>query len=136
MRYFYTDPLKAAWMAKHFNIAFMEDTTLDSTPDDARNVCLDTAYEADCGWGRVENGKYYIEPDCYGMLKPQVGDIVTWTLNHGDDDEELVIKKVLQDGQVDIKWITHFFNDNQFCRYNRKITQRYGKVFFTPETEL
>jgi hypothetical protein len=64
-RHFYTDPLAAAWMAKHFGIEFRywrwNDLSFQFTPVNARAVELDSS-------------KLYIHPDSLHLLEPQVGD--------------------------------------------------------------
>lgn len=52
-RYFYTDPLAADWMVKHFGMEF-----------EHRGI-------------RDENSIYIIHPDSLHLLEPQVGDLVT-----------------------------------------------------------
>lgn len=59
-RYFYTDPLAAAWMAKHFGMVFRENPPQDdgwvSPPNDVRE-------------------RYIICPDSLHLLEPQDKDI-------------------------------------------------------------
>lgn len=65
MKYYYTDPLAAAYMAREFGVAYVikDFKWLD-------NAC--TCYNM-----RRENAdKYYIHPDDYHIFEPQSGDMM------------------------------------------------------------
>lgn len=126
MRYYYTDAIKAAWMGREFKFILLDNKGRSIYP----NIEALLEYQR-----RAENPNLYIAYDCHEMLKPQEADVVTWTLNHGNNDKELVIKQALHDGHPDLKWITHFFEEAKFSNYNRKIIQRNGVAFFMPEEE-
>jgi hypothetical protein len=64
LRYYYTDPLTAAWMAKHHLMSF------DLSEDEFRGWATEIQLPVD---------RYYIHPDCVSMLAPRVGDIV-WSI--------------------------------------------------------
>lgn len=65
-RYFYTDPLAAAWMAKHFQMQIGDYTTSEET------ICF---------WGFQEGcNKFYIYPDSLSILQPQGGDLIEVTI--------------------------------------------------------
>jgi len=68
-RYYYTDPLAAAWMSKHFNIniEWADGTITDNYTGD--NIVY---YEKYLG----TESPYYIHPDSEHILNPQVGDLV------------------------------------------------------------
>lgn len=79
-RYFYTDPLAAAWMAKHFGMKLRVDA------DSNGGYMIDAgARFIDCGdtfrelWERDFSslGKMYVHPDSLHLLDPQLGDIIT-----------------------------------------------------------
>lgn len=70
-RYYYTDPLAAAWMAKHFGMRFT----------DTQGVELEWCGEFNCfhlpdgqGLSQAWDGKHFIHPDSLHQLEPQVGD--------------------------------------------------------------
>jgi hypothetical protein len=75
-RYFYTDPLAAAWMAKHFGMRFTE--------PDGEEVSLKFPGEGVSYWQRsYDNGyenycgeRFYIHPDSLPLLLPRPGDIL------------------------------------------------------------
>lgn len=74
-RYFYTDPLAAAWMAKHFEMRF----TNGSADNHEVMRSYPSLFELDDGLNRYEyNGKYYIHPDSVYLLKPRKGDRLLW----------------------------------------------------------
>lgn len=65
-RFYYDDPLAAAWMAKHFGM-FFEDDVVD--------------WRAPCAvWGQRilfdDKRKRYIHSDSLPLLEPQTGDLV------------------------------------------------------------
>ena len=62
MRYFYTSPLAAAWMAHHFGLAF-EDRQGRAIPD--REIVL-------LGSGHARS---YVQKDSLRLLLPRIGDI-------------------------------------------------------------
>lgn len=134
-RYFYTDPLKAAWMLREHNICYgyssrwnLDGDPLDSNKVDNYKFFLDNFFS--------RKTRFYIHSASYDALKPQVGDLVKWTINHGNHDKEVIVKEVMQEGQLDIKWINHLFEDKSLSTtYLPHIIQRNGKAWFTPEEE-
>lgn len=71
-RYFYTDPLAAAWMAKHFGM----DVRIDC-PDGERFLDAITTHGVNTFGGAIAANNYtrfYIHPDSLLLLEPQVGD--------------------------------------------------------------
>jgi hypothetical protein len=70
-RYFYTDPLAAAWMDANYHMLFENDFHIDYLYV-ARHAKT-TPYMSD---GSPElRDKYYIHPDSLPLLKPQDGDL-------------------------------------------------------------
>lgn len=67
MKYFYKDPLAAAWMAKHFGMRF-QDNGYEASPYEE----LLSHYDA--GGDGKTFPKYYIHPDSLHLLEPQRGD--------------------------------------------------------------
>ncbi len=120
MKYFYTDPLAAAWMAKHFRMKFLSDTTKDETPDDASDYEADTAYEADCGWGKAKERKYYIHPESLHLLEPKDDDM-------DDNGRDLTINEY---------GIFSSYKGWAHGRFDGKIIQRNGIAFMWPECEI
>src|SRR4051794_27664391 len=66
-RYFYTDPLAAAWMAKHFGMIFLAGEYECRHNSDLS--CYDSWPEPD------DPDKFYIYPESLPLLEPQVGDV-------------------------------------------------------------
>lgn len=109
-RYFYTDPLAAAWMAKHFGMEF---TVTHNGPG-----CL----------GKHPLGEtpilehrppFYIHPDSLPLLGPQVGDLAILPADHEHSDAT----RIMEDN---IRWV---------AEVGAKIIQRDGKAFHWPESE-
>src|SRR4051794_7466770 len=61
-RYFYTDPLAAAWMARHFGMRYQ------ALPSHI------TSYDFIEGSLDGGDGPYIIHPDSLHLLEPQIGD--------------------------------------------------------------
>lgn len=121
MRYYYTDGIKAAYMAREFNfqmqVKVLKD--FDSVEYVDKILNLDCA-PMDVWW--LQNFppklcKYFIHPDCHDMLKPQVGDLVKI-----DGEEEYQL----------INYDAELFDIRHGCE---EIIQRNGIAFFTPEEE-
>ena len=70
-RYYYTDPLAAAWMAQKFGMRFLINGS-EFTQEIAREPSND--------WGMAN---LYIHPGSLALLEPQVDDLVT--VNGGQD---------------------------------------------------
>lgn len=77
MRYYYTDPLAAAWMAKYFGMKF--------THGQGFEIYL-SPHESWSGWYYTQSGirvhrhpneTLYIHPDSVKLMEPQVGDILS-----------------------------------------------------------
>lgn len=117
MKYFYTDPLKAVYMAREFNVgtylAGQEDCLLPCGQLETLALIVLEKYDHLPKW------KYFIHPDCHEMLKPQVGDLLKTVYAHHDE-----------------YWM--YREERQLLtRYNKaEIIQRNGKVFFSPERSL
>jgi hypothetical protein len=83
-RFFYTDPLAAAWMAKHFGMKLVclhrnEDDGVDAdhvgTPYPFEHAILDAEMWEDAIRGTCRN--IYVHPDSLPLLEPQIGDLIT-----------------------------------------------------------
>jgi hypothetical protein len=71
-RFFYTDPLAAIWMAKHFGMMFTDDSIWGYQPGKSIIDLLDSVMK-----GPVE-AKIYTHPDSLTLLEPQVDDCCEW----------------------------------------------------------
>lgn len=113
MKYYYTDPLAAAWMEKHHGVRYIdndmplsgkEDSALSTSPmihkinfDDYvkrgtdglvpihKAICL----ECDEADEYSAAKKYYLHPNTLHLLQPQVGDVLLsdWP-EHGKENPE------------------------------------------------
>ncbi len=88
MRYFYTDPLAAAWMAKHFGMKF---GILYKG-----QVVWNCIGQIDRPWGPLESVADIIDPisqhealyihhDSHALLEPQAGDLIFYDNLHGGE---------------------------------------------------
>jgi hypothetical protein len=112
MRYFYDDPLAAAWMAKHFGmlITIENDAFIFNDWEDLLDVNVTECYR----------GNYYIHPDSLSGLDPQAGDL--YLLD--EDDEGAIV--ITLGAQLIEKWEQ---------RPIGKIIQRNGLAFHWPKEE-
>jgi hypothetical protein len=81
-RHFFTDPLAAAWMSKHFGMRLEGNVSEhNESVEFGRFTCAARPYET--LWGHVvkaaedESRKWYIHPDSLHLLEPRAGDLVT-----------------------------------------------------------
>jgi len=67
MKYYYTDPMAAAWMAKHFGMKFTSSFEL----------CDEYSHQNHCYYQAqgVADDKLFIHPNSLHLLEPQVGDL-------------------------------------------------------------
>lgn len=76
-RYYYTDPLAAAWMTKHFGMNICPD---DREIPMAKNIALSDSglmIQVDfAAMGAPQWRKLYIHPDSLHLLEPKVEDII------------------------------------------------------------
>lgn len=116
-RYFYRDPLAAAWMAKHFGMQFENDNPGMGTGWAENKVLY---YGVD---------RYYIHPESYHILEPQIGDFVSY------HDSNLCGRIIAHDGPphsdafISITAVTLWLKDQY------TIIQRKGIPFMWPEQE-
>ncbi|QEL19312.1 hypothetical protein [Limnoglobus roseus] len=77
-RYYYDDPLAAAWMVKHFGMKFL----IDETESEQAETLFD---ESDVQWAREALGvhEFSIHPDSLHLLDIQEGDFVVGPNNKG-----------------------------------------------------
>lgn len=95
MKYFYTDPLAAAWMAKHFGMEY------------------DFSEHKFYGWTtehQLPLEKYYIHPDSLHLLKLQIGDLVQQDSEYSffviseEDAKKLEIYEIIQRNGIPFMW--------------------------------
>lgn len=111
-RYYYSDQLKAAYMAREFGMRFLR-------PDGSEvNLSHGMGREmGDDGWIEfiaVPNDGDYIHPDSLSILQPQEGDLV--------------------EASTETEQYTFYYHAEMLAKSD-KIIQRQGKAFFWPERE-
>lgn len=125
-KYFYTDPLAAAWMAKHFGMKLLSGTDLHGLVDaGARFIdCDDTFREL---WQHDFSylGNLYIHPDSLPLLESRLGDVLYTRINSGavSVEEFLSDERASQTGPYLIS-------------RGGRIIQRNGIPFFWPEKSI
>ncbi len=112
-KYYYTDPLKAAWMSHKFNMQILS--------------CIGAPLRVEGIVSLGFNEKFYIHSDCYNMLTAQIGDIIT------DSNNKTFGEMVCRDTIA----VPERHNGKNFYVLNDaiKIIQRNGIAFFEPEVE-
>lgn len=114
--YFYTDPLAAAWMAKHHDMQFHTG---------GGDFCLFELHAGGEGYKENHHGinvkHWYIHPDSVHLLEPRILDVLHQKSNAGG-----VYSDTMQnDSQLEAA--------RSFIKRGAKIIQRSGKPFFWPE---
>lgn len=130
-RWFYTDPLSAAYMAKHFGMAF-------SPKLDTGEVAWDVRYPQrgvySAEWEPLSPAwdRYYVHPDSEHILRPQHADVVGNVAIHrcfglylGGTGSINVEVPMRHNGK------SHFAMPQADCR----IVERAGRPFLWPESE-
>lgn len=74
MRYYYTDTLAAAWMAKHFRMKFQKTDLSEFCFGDAQDILDDLINHEDGNF--YGDGGYYIHPESLSLLDVKSGDII------------------------------------------------------------
>lgn len=122
MKYYYTDPLKAAWMATEFKIPILV-TNWRYSEDNGHSP-----YEFTTNIIEIIDSDikcYEIHPDCYEILKLKIGDII---LDNDNDPRRVAVVR-------DIAMLRYEDEDYGCYIKDIKIIQRDGKAFFQPEEE-
>jgi hypothetical protein len=91
-RFFYTDPLAAAWQAKHFGMYFLADRRSRRMTRAVLRIAGST------------NGQFYIHPDSLRMLEPQVGDVYYNSCNGSYHEVTEKGPPKLIEGSCEIHW--------------------------------
>ncbi len=134
-RHFYTDPLAAAWMAKHFGMRF------HTGGDDMCVITVDFCFNRYGEDFTSIGGKLYIHPDSLHLLDPVPGDIVFYDNGHGGEgwDE---FKCLIESDDLRYPYagsgepIMLLDSGETPCRSRlRRIIQRNGLAFHWPESE-
>lgn len=132
MRYFYKDPLAAAWMAKHFGMKFLAKSTDDEGAEievDAGLRFIDFDDRFDELWKHdfCYLGKLYIRPDSVHLLDHRIDDLVRMV--YMDDSVGFVV--------LDEYDFTHqgMIDSMRNLTINPVVLQRNGIPFHWPEVE-
>jgi hypothetical protein len=133
MKYYYTDPLAAAWMAKHFGMRFCahDGEHIEIKQDGFRGTCEGEEWDR---WLRSERSSpyeykklAYIHPDSLHLLEPKVGDLVELSF----DTQRGVVSTHQRYTEEQAK--EHIAGVHSWKRY--KSIQRNGLAFMWPEVE-
>jgi len=149
MKYYYTDPLIVAYMARKFNIITEQGSVEngDYIINDRASFFHYLKEELPKTINSNVEHRYYIHTSCVEILKPQVGDLITsnhkFELDKNDDEfpGSFVIAK--SDEMFPLTCLSQFIlteenYDNAWSDYHfegQEIIQRNGKAFFMPEVE-
>lgn len=130
-RYFYTDPLKAVWMSREFNIKFQELVSymVDERFED-RFIDLYSDKLLDNNF-YPSMGRFYVHLDSEHLLEVQIGDIIL------TKDENYQFPNWVAEIDKGKLYTKHYDCNKQWIGgiHCKKIIQRNGKAFFTPESE-
>lgn len=120
MKYFYNDPLAAAWMAKHFGMRFnfiCEDEGILYRPTNSDFI------DSVCGiWERIA----YIHPDSLHLLEPHMGDYI---IEHAQTHDVFLIDDAGYGKSCTL------LEAQAWIKEGDRIIQRNGMAFMWPESE-
>ena len=117
-RYFYTDPLEAAYMAKHFGMKlFVPEDDFEQEELLTTAACVFMAFE------KWDEERVFIHPDSLPLLEPKLHDCIMQKCNDGEPYRDCCVF-VLE--ERDLPWE---------MEEESRIIQRDGKHFFWPEKE-
>jgi hypothetical protein len=122
-RYFYSNPLAAAWMRLHFDMKFEQDVRVNFSALAEGSLFFNNY----CSDGNEESpypDKHYIHPDSLPLLEPRVGDLIYIT------ESKIGTLARLHDGNLKL-----FTGDWLMKPDHVSIIRRDGKPFFWPESE-
>jgi hypothetical protein len=126
--YYYTDPLAAAWMAKHFGMEFKPGNGFTYRWSDF----LSTEPE------EMEGVKWLVSPDCLHLLEPKIDDLVTIPLiGPGVERVGYVRYGAMHEGKPYAFARDYKGGDDNtgITVFGYRIIQRDGKPFFWPECD-
>jgi hypothetical protein len=114
-RYFYTDPLAAAWMSRHFGM------NIEDWPTSELCWFAHALYdEPQSPSDPVQAQRFYINPDSLYLLEPIINDVI-WTV---------------RDGFYEVRRICDVYDKPQAQSWRlHKIIERNGVGFHWPESE-
>ena len=123
MRYFYKDPLAAAWMAKHFGMKllkywhdFYDPNKVYYSEIDFEEILREAS--------RSINELCLVHSDSLQLLHPRLGDVLYSRIGGGVSVEEILSdERALQTGP-------------HIIQRGGRIIQRDGKPFFWPKREV
>lgn len=105
MKYFYTEPLAAAWMAKHFGMVFLHE---NGEVQYGYVNGFDSCEPRNC------ERKHYIHPDSLHLLEPLKDDVVEYislhqegyivSLVYFDVGNPSQVKKIIQRNNIAFMW--------------------------------
>lgn len=126
MRYYYTDPLAAAWMTKHFGMDYEQPEHFDINWNDAHTYCSRSG-----NWAiKNSGGRLYIHPDSLRLLEPAGKDVILIY----DPETDMVWPDIWS-----IRFVDHPLQcvdiRNGQCDDFKGIIQRDGILFMWPEHE-
>ena len=134
-RYFYVDPLAAAWMAHRHGFHF-EHTPFSSYNESGGFCTKITIYHAEPG-----QPKFYVHPDSVALLEPQAGDLVFYDNLHGgeawDEFKCLISPADERYPYIDTAETLMLMDSGEhpYRKELRRIIQRNGIPFMWPESE-
>lgn len=130
MKLYYTDPLKAAYMAREFGIELLDYRCI-SYPEILtwENVIEEmiNSYTGGVDLKYIPE-KYYIHPDSYGIFDVKFGDLTDakWEVSSGGEEGATRYIQTIKEGRTT-------FEPQKPSPV--EIIQRDGKAFFEPERE-
>lgn len=135
-RFYYTDPLAAAWMAKHYNMQFADMLGSRLAFVTTSRGCHFVSLEFDDNeevQAELYDGKYYVHPDSLPLLGHKIGDTV-----HKDKSFFLIVDfEYGKDGKHSIgggqKTIRGIYREKDPSKYI--IIHRNNTPFINPESE-
>jgi hypothetical protein len=140
-RWYYDDPLAAAWMAKHHAMTFSTEGIMDDKSATAWMCSVGpVSFLGDEATVKtsLHERNFYIHPDSLSLLKPQVGDLVAFS------DEKVV--PVFDKGQLfyhrreidpyhRLMVLNAHFASEPYLSMKQHIIQRNGIAFHWPKRE-
>jgi len=124
---YYSDPLEAAYMAKHHGMVFLSSSDGEiqfSLEEESAIPVLELITPMADNYGWVPTNRAYIHPDSLHLLEPKVGDL--YLITEPDDDAILHNVTVVLDNNLCEKWRN---------RPTGEIIRRDGKAFHWPKSE-
>jgi len=133
--YYYTDPIAAAWMTKHFGMRFCDRSGVSVSTDLSMWYMADRHYQA---------GSLIIAPDSLHLLEPQPKDLVYYAYGWGGLGAVMraEVKEVIErdherypKGGLGESHVLLDIGDTFSISRLKRIIQRNGIVFMWPEKE-